>query len=85
MTLDTLRVLELVLKPSEAERRRPVDTAVDDPPAKDFWDKISAVSGIIATVLIAGLGTLATLVYNGRQLDLQKASGLGETGSPTSV
>lgn len=39
---------------------------------KDFWDKLSALSNLIAGVLIAGMGTFASIQYNNRQLDLQR-------------
>jgi hypothetical protein len=39
---------------------------------KDIWEKLSSISNLIAGVLIAGAGTLATILYNNRQLDLQE-------------
>jgi S1-C subfamily serine protease len=35
--------------------------------SKDVWDKLSAVSGLVAGVLVAVIGAFATYVYNRRQ------------------
>jgi hypothetical protein len=34
---------------------------------KDWWDKLAVVSGFISAVLVAAIGTFATLLYNRRQ------------------
>jgi hypothetical protein len=39
---------------------------------KDFWDILSALSGLIAGVVVAAIGIWATSTYNARQLDLQR-------------
>jgi chitosanase len=38
---------------------------------KDFWDKLSAGSSLITGLVIGCIGTLATLLYNQRQIDLE--------------
>lgn len=40
---------------------------------KDFWDKLSASSGLISGLLIALIGALATFVYRQRQLASEEA------------
>jgi chitosanase len=43
---------------------------------KDIWDILSALSGIIAGLLIAGVGTVATIVYNIRQIKIEQIQAL---------
>jgi S1-C subfamily serine protease len=40
--------------------------AASDPP-KDVWDKLSAISGLVAGILVALIGAVATYIYNQRQ------------------
>lgn len=40
---------------------------------KDFWDKLSASSGLISGLLVALIGALATFVYRERQLASEEA------------
>ncbi|MEM9610298.1 MAG: serine protease [Actinomycetota bacterium] len=49
-----------------------VDTMT--PPAKDGWDKLSAVSGLVTGGLVAAIGIAATVLYNRRQLAVQAAT-----------
>jgi hypothetical protein len=50
-------------------RQREADArvkALEDKKPKDLWDKISAVSGIVAGVIVAAIGFYATQVYDQR-------------------
>jgi len=42
-------------------------------PDKDAWDKLSAVSGLISGVVVAGIGFYATHIYNRRQTAAEEA------------
>jgi S1-C subfamily serine protease len=42
-------------------------------PKKDIWDILTSISGLLSSVIIAGIGLWATHVYNQRQLANEKS------------
>jgi hypothetical protein len=49
----------------------------DKKTGRDLWDKLSSITPLVTGILITGMGTVATIIYNNRQqeiLRLQNAS-----------
>jgi hypothetical protein len=47
-------------------------------PRKDIWDKLSALTTLISSVVIGAAGVAATYVYNNKQLDISHSERLRE-------
>jgi hypothetical protein len=55
-----------------AEDVRSIKKRIETPKVKDKWDKLSAVSPLVAGILVAAIGTSATFIYNERRLELNE-------------